>query len=46
MAGWHTIKLEVPKEMVSITKNDKVVIKKHSLKQIISVEQIKNHLLK
>ncbi len=25
---WHTIKLEVPKEMVDITKNDKVVIKK------------------
>jgi Asp-tRNA(Asn)/Glu-tRNA(Gln) amidotransferase C subunit len=25
---WHTIKLEVPKEMVNITKNDKVVIKK------------------
>ena len=46
---WHTIKLEVPKEMVNITKNDKVVIKKtltkkHSLKQRISVKQIKNHL--
>ena len=25
---WHTIKLEVPKEMVKITKNDKVVAKK------------------
>ena len=25
---WHTIKLEVPKEMVNITKNDKVVVKK------------------
>ena len=25
---WHTIKLEVPKEMVNITKNDKVVLKK------------------
>ncbi len=25
---WHTIKLEVPKEMVKITKNDKVVVKK------------------
>jgi hypothetical protein len=25
---WHTIKLEVPKEMVDITKNDKVVVKK------------------
>jgi hypothetical protein len=25
---WHTIKLEVPKEMVDITKNEKVVIKK------------------
>ena len=24
---WHTIKLEVPKEMVNITKNDKVVVK-------------------
>jgi len=43
---WHTIKLEVPKEMVNITKNDKVVVKKHSLKQTISVKQIKNHLLK
>ena len=43
---WHTIKLEVPKEMVNITKNDKVVEKKHSLKQIILVKQIKNHLLK
>ena len=43
---WHTIQLEVPKEMVNITKNDKVVVKKNSLKQIISVKQIKNHLLK
>ncbi len=25
---WHTIKLEVPKEMVNITENDKVVVKK------------------
>ena len=25
---WHTIKLEVPKEMVNITKKDKVVVKK------------------
>jgi hypothetical protein len=25
---WHTIKLEVPKEMVNVTKNDKVVVKK------------------
>ena len=25
---WHTIKIEVPKEMVNITKNDKVVVKK------------------
>ena len=25
---WHTIKLEVPKEMVNITKNDKVIVKK------------------
>ena len=25
---WHTIKLEVPKEMVNITKNGKVVVKK------------------
>jgi hypothetical protein len=25
---WHTIKLEVPKEMVNIKKNDKVVVKK------------------
>jgi hypothetical protein len=25
---WHTIQLEVPKEMVNITKNDKVVVKK------------------
>ncbi len=42
---WNTIHLEVPKEMVNITKNDKVVVEK-SLKQIISVKQIKNHLLK
>ncbi len=26
---WHTTKLEVPKEMVNITKNYKVVVKKH-----------------
>ena len=32
---WHTIKLEVPKEMVNITKNDKVVVKKHLQKQTI-----------
>ena len=25
---WHTIKLEVPKEMINITKNDNVVVKK------------------
>ena len=25
---WHTIKLEVPKEMVNITKKDKVIVKK------------------
>jgi hypothetical protein len=25
---WHTIKLDVPKEMVNITKNEKVVVKK------------------
>ena len=25
---WHTIKLEVPKEKVNITKKDKVVVKK------------------
>ena len=25
---WHTTKLEVPKEMINITKNDKVVVKK------------------
>ncbi len=25
---WYTIKLEVPKEMVNIAKNDKVVVKK------------------
>ena len=24
---WHTIKLEVPKEMVNITKKDEVVVK-------------------
>jgi hypothetical protein len=29
---WHTIKLEVPKEMVNITKNDKVVVKKSPTK--------------
>ncbi len=40
---WHTIKLEAPKEMVNITKNDKVVVKKSLTKQIISVKQIKNH---
>ncbi len=43
---WHTLKLEVPKEMVNITKNDKVVVKNHSLKQITLVKQIKNHRLK
>ena len=25
---WHTIQIGVPKEMVNITKNDKVVVKK------------------
>ena len=25
---WHTIQIEVPKEMVNITKKDKVVVKK------------------
>ncbi len=25
---WHTKKIEVPEEMVNITKNDKVVVKK------------------
>jgi hypothetical protein len=25
---WHTIQIKVPKEMVNITKNDKVVVKK------------------
>jgi hypothetical protein len=25
---WHTIKLEYPKEMVNITKNDKVLVQK------------------
>ncbi len=24
---WHTMKIEVPKEMVNITKKDKVVVK-------------------
>ncbi len=24
---WHTIKIEVPKEMVNLTKKDKVVVK-------------------
>ena len=43
---WHTIKLEVPKEMVNITKKDKVVVKKSLTKQIILVSQIKNHQLK
>jgi hypothetical protein len=28
MALWHTIKLEVLKEIVNITKNDKVVVSK------------------
>ena len=32
---WHTIKLEVPKEMVNITKNDKVVVKKSILKKYL-----------
>jgi hypothetical protein len=36
---WHKIKLEVPKEMVNITKNNKVVVKKQSLKQIISANK-------
>ena len=43
---WHTIKLEVPKEMVNITKNDKVVVKKSLTQKIILVSLIKNHLLK
>ena len=30
---WHTIKLEVPKEMFNITKNDKVVVKKSLTKK-------------
>ena len=35
---WHTIKLEVPKEMVNITKNDKVVVKK-SLTKINNISK-------
>ena len=35
---WHTIKLEVPKEMVNITKNDKVVVKK-SLKKTNNISK-------
>ena len=31
---WHTIKLKVPKEMINITKNDKVVVTKHLQNQI------------
>ncbi len=30
---WHTMKLEVPKEMVNITKNDKVVLEKSLTKK-------------
>jgi hypothetical protein len=40
---WHTIKLEVPKEMVNISKKDKVVVKHHTPKQKISEKQKKNH---
>ena len=43
---WHTIKIEVPKEMINLTKKDKVVVKKSLTKQIILVSLIKNHLLK
>jgi hypothetical protein len=45
---WHTIKLEVPKDMVNITKNDKVVVKKSLTKtNIILLKPTKtNHLLK
>ena len=39
-------KIEVPKEMVNITKNDKVVVQKTTLKQKVLVKQIKDHLLK
>ncbi len=41
---WHTIKLEVPKEMVNITKNDKIGIKKALTKTNNISKQIKNHL--
>jgi hypothetical protein len=45
---WHTIQIEVPKEMVNITKNDKVVVKKlliiNKEKNIILVKQKMNHL--
>jgi hypothetical protein len=37
---WHTIKLEFPKEMVNITKNDKVVVEK-SLTKMFNEELIK-----
>ncbi len=44
----HTKKIEVSKEMVNITKNDKVFVKKsltiNKAKNIIVVKQIMNHL--
>ena len=43
---WHTIQIEVPKEMVNITKNDKVVVKKSLTKTNNISKANKNHLLK
>ena len=44
---WHTIKLEVPKEMVNITKNDKVVVKKtKKLLNVVVVVAFKLLILK
>jgi hypothetical protein len=36
--SWHTIKLEVPKEMVNKTKNDKVVVEKS-----LTINEAKNY---
>ncbi len=36
---WHTIKSDVLKEMVNITRNDKVVVKKSLTKTKISVNK-------
>ncbi len=40
---WHTIQLKVPKEMVNITKHDKVVVKNSLTKTNNISKANKNH---